>query len=74
MNNLATVLSRGQKEQAEEMHRQELSLSEMVLGKEYPSTLTSMNNLATVLRGQGKYEQAEEVRRQARGAERDGAG
>jgi hypothetical protein len=74
MNNLATVLSQGQKEQAEEMHRQELSLSEMVLGKEYPSTLTSMNNLATVLRGQGKYEQAEEVRRQARGAERDGAG
>ena len=32
------------------MHRQELGLSEAVLGKEHPSTLTSMNNLATVLR------------------------
>ena len=33
----------------------------MVLGKERPSTLTSMNNLATLLRNQGKYEQAEEI-------------
>jgi Tetratricopeptide repeat len=45
----------------------------MVLGKEHPSTLTSMNNLATVLRGQGKDEQAEGVHQQARGAEGDGA-
>ena len=50
MNNLATVLSQGQKEQAEEMHRQELSLSEMVLGKEHPDTLPSIYNLAYVLR------------------------
>jgi hypothetical protein len=35
----------------------------MVLGKERPSTLTSMNNLATRLRNQGKYEQAEEMLR-----------
>jgi tetratricopeptide (TPR) repeat protein len=34
-------------------------------GKEHPSTLMSMNNLATVLRDQGKYEQAEEMYRQA---------
>jgi len=45
------------------MHRQALALKEMVLGKEHPDTLTSMNNLAEVLRGQGKYEQAEEMHR-----------
>ena len=33
-------------------------------GPDHPSTLTSMNNLALVLRGQGKYEQAEEMHRQ----------
>jgi hypothetical protein len=38
-----------------------------VLGKEHPNTLTSMNNLAAVLSGQGKYEQAEEIHRQALG-------
>ena len=31
------------------------------MGKEHPSTLMSMNNLAMVLRNQGKYEQAEEM-------------
>jgi hypothetical protein len=36
-----------------------------VLGKEHPDTLTSMNNLAGILRDQGKYEQAEEMLRQA---------
>ena len=36
----------------------------MMLGKEHPSTLTSMNNLATVLTRQGKYEQVEEIFRQ----------
>jgi tetratricopeptide (TPR) repeat protein len=35
------------------------------MGKEYLYTLTSMNNLAMVLRDQGKYEQAEEIYRQA---------
>ena len=50
MNNLANVLSRQDKyEQTEEMHRQELAICQMVQGKEHPSTLTSMNNLATNL-------------------------
>jgi hypothetical protein len=39
----------------------------MVLGKEHPRTLTSMNNLALVLGDQGKYEQAEEIHRQVLG-------
>ena len=38
---------------------------EKMLGKEHPSTLTSMNNLAEVLRGQGNYEEAERIHRQA---------
>ncbi len=35
--------------------------TEKMLGKEHPSTLTSMNNLAGVLSGQGKYKEAEEM-------------
>ena len=39
--------------------------TEKMLGKEHPSTLTSMNNLALILRSQGKYEEAERIQRQA---------
>jgi hypothetical protein len=54
-NNLALVLSDQDKYgQAEEIHRQELRLTETVLGKEHPSTLTSMDNLALVLKGRGE--------------------
>jgi hypothetical protein len=38
-------------------------LRETVLGKEHPSILTCMKNLAMVLRDWSKYEQAEEMRR-----------
>ncbi|KAK5214567.1 hypothetical protein LTR72_012261 [Exophiala xenobiotica] len=50
--------------EAEEMHRQTLDLREKVLGEEHQSTLGSMNNLALVLRQQGKYEEAEQMHRQ----------
>ena len=43
------------------MHEQALALRETVLGKEYPDTLTSINNLAEVLSSQGKYEETEEM-------------
>jgi hypothetical protein len=36
-------------------------LHHVLLVKEHPNILTRMNNLATVLREQGKYEQAEEM-------------
>jgi Tetratricopeptide repeat len=49
-------------EQAEEMYQQTLGLKEMVLGKDHPDTLASMDNLAEVLRFQGRYEQAEDTR------------
>ena len=39
--------------------------AEGVLGTEHPSTLGSMNNLASVLSSQGKYEEAEEMHGQA---------
>jgi hypothetical protein len=44
------------------MYRRTLGLKESVLGEEDPDTLASMNNLAEVLRLQGKYDQAEETR------------
>jgi tetratricopeptide (TPR) repeat protein len=46
------------------MYRQTLARQEKVLGPEHPGTLTSMNNLALVLNGQGKYEEAEAMHRQ----------
>ena len=39
--------------------------TEKMLGKEHPSTLTSMGNLALILSSQGKYKEAEEMHRQA---------
>jgi hypothetical protein len=35
-----------------------------LLRVEHPDTLTSMNNLASVLNSQGKYKEAEEIHRQ----------
>ncbi|KAK8097365.1 kinesin light chain [Apiospora sp. TS-2023a] len=49
--------------EAEQMHRQTLALRETVLGREHPDTLSSMNNLANVLKNQGKYVEAEEMHR-----------
>jgi tetratricopeptide (TPR) repeat protein len=49
---------------AEVMERESLEARDLVLGKEHPDTLRSMNNLANVLGDQGKYEQAEEIYRQ----------
>ncbi|KAI6480714.1 hypothetical protein MCOR13_011076 [Pyricularia oryzae] len=45
------------------MHREILALREKVLGPENPSTFASMNNLASVLDRQGKYEEAEQMHR-----------
>jgi hypothetical protein len=54
-SNLTLVLGdQGKYTQAEEMHREVLRLRETVLGKEHPNTLTSMSNLANMLKDQGK--------------------
>ncbi|KAK8002369.1 response regulator [Apiospora arundinis] len=57
----------GKYAEAEQMHRQTLGLRETVLGREHPSTLASMNNLAESLRQQGKHAEAEEMHRQTLG-------
>jgi len=46
------------------IHRQSFKLREIMLGKDHPSTLTSMNNLAEVLLCQGKYSEAEQMHQQ----------
>ncbi|RYP03604.1 hypothetical protein DL764_005034 [Monosporascus ibericus] len=42
-----------------------LQLRQAVLGKKYPDTLTSMDDLPLVLNSQGKYDEAEQMYRQA---------
>jgi hypothetical protein len=46
--------------EGEKMYRQTLQLTKGVLGDDHPSTLASMNNLAIVLRQQGKHAEAKE--------------
>lgn len=48
-------------DEAEPVYRQTLALTERVLGKEHPSILISMNNLAGLLDSQGKYDEAEQL-------------
>ncbi|KAL8865632.1 MAG: hypothetical protein Q9198_009229 [Flavoplaca austrocitrina] len=55
----------GRYDEAEQMDRRALDGREKVLGKEHPDTLTSVDNLASVLRYQGKYEEAEPMNRRA---------
>ena len=55
----------GRYDEAEPMNRRALNSREKVLGKEHPSTLTSVDNLALVLQDQGKYEEAEQMNRRA---------
>jgi hypothetical protein len=62
MNNLALVLSeQEQYSEAEALHRQTLELYKRILGEQHPSTLISINNLASVLKAQGKHEKANRV-------------
>jgi Tetratricopeptide repeat len=56
---LGTVLSsQGKYEQGEEMHRQVLEPRETVLGKEHPSTLTSVYYLAYLVSTRKQFEKA----------------
>ncbi len=53
------------------MNRRVLKEREKILGVEYPNTLASVNNLASVIRDQGKHEAAEEMnRRTLKGVEK----
>ena len=55
----------GSYDEAEQMDRRALDSREKMLGKEHPDTLTSVCNLASVLRYQGKYGEAEPMNRRA---------
>ena len=50
---------------AEQFARQALAVAERAFGPEHPNTVTSLNNLALVLRGQGRYGEAEPLHRRA---------
>ncbi|KAK8010351.1 P-loop containing nucleoside triphosphate hydrolase protein [Apiospora arundinis] len=50
--------------EAERLYRSALEMPKKLLGREHPSTLDSMNNLANVLGRQGKYSEAEQMHRQ----------
>ena len=52
-------------QQAEELYKKALLVSEKVLGEEHPSTATSYNNLAGVYYSQGEYKEAEELYKKA---------
>ncbi|KAF1835698.1 kinesin light chain [Decorospora gaudefroyi] len=54
----------GQYAAAEGTYRQLLERREKELGKEHPSTLVRINELAVAVNGQGKYEEAEAMHRQ----------
>ncbi|CUS15720.1 unnamed protein product, partial [Tuber aestivum] len=56
---------KGKHGESEAVHRRVLEGSEKILGPDHPDTLTSVNNLATVLKTQGKYDESEVMHRHA---------
>jgi tetratricopeptide (TPR) repeat protein len=66
LNNLAGVLqSCGDFSSAEEIHREVLDGSRLVLGPDHPNTLSTCSNLAGVLEKRGAFAEAEDLNRQA---------
>jgi hypothetical protein len=55
---VSSLGQQGKYTEAEAMDRQTLQLKKAVLGKDHPSTLGRMMNLATLLHKQGKYTEA----------------
>ncbi|OCK97424.1 uncharacterized protein K441DRAFT_546848, partial [Cenococcum geophilum 1.58] len=55
----------GRYKEAEQINQQALEGRKKALGKEHPSTLISVSNLALVLQYQGRYKEAEQINRQA---------
>ena len=59
------ALRRGQFQEAETLHHQVLGIHEQTLGREHPTTATSISNLGNVLYLQGKVAEAEKMHRRA---------
>lgn len=54
----------GKYQDAQDLYREVVELDTQLLGARHPNTLSSLNNLATVLQNLGKYEEAESIYRQ----------
>ena len=48
-------------DEAERMYQQTLELKEKALGQKHPNIVASINNLAVVLRKQGKHKEANKI-------------
>ena len=59
------LIDRGQYQEAETLHYRVVAIHERTLGKEHPTTATSLSNLGNVLYLQGKSKEAEAVHRRA---------
>ena len=57
------LINRGQYKEAETLQQRVLAIHEKTLGKEHPTTATSLSNLGNVLYVQGKFKDAEVVHR-----------
>ena len=57
------LINRGQYKEAETLHYRVLAIHEKTLGKEHPTSITSLSNLGNVLYLQGKFKEAESVHR-----------
>ena len=68
------LYGQGKYAEAAALAREALSLTERVLGKEHPDTLTSVNNLAVLYQAQGRLAEAEPLYKRALEASRAGAG
>jgi len=59
------LTDRGLYEEAESLHYRVVAIHERTLGKEHPTTATSLSNLGNVLYLQGKFKESEGVHRRA---------
>jgi tetratricopeptide (TPR) repeat protein len=48
-----------------QLYRRALVIRERVLGSDHPDVATSLNNLASLYKSQGKYDEAEPLHRRA---------
>ena len=59
------LTDRGQYQEAETLHSRVVAIHERTLGREHPTSATSLSNLGNVLYLQGKFKEAEAVHRRA---------
>ncbi|HEY4374322.1 MAG TPA: CHAT domain-containing tetratricopeptide repeat protein [Burkholderiales bacterium] len=65
MRNLASGANRQQTPEAETLYRRALAIQEKHLGPDHPAVAATLNNLAVLLAGRGRYADAEELHKRA---------